>query len=114
MTPGADLAYLIGYEPIVTERLTLLVVGTDGHAALLAPRLERGEAEKARGAAAVAISDWSDGSDQFAAAAQLLGANARYAITDTTMALHVLGLQRARPDTQYVAMSVALPLLGAV
>jgi Xaa-Pro aminopeptidase len=37
---GADLRYLTGYTAHALERLTLLVLSSDGPAVLVAPRLE--------------------------------------------------------------------------
>lgn len=112
-TPGPELAYLTGYEPLVTERLTLLVVRDGRRPALLVPRIERPGAEDAPGAPAVELHDWTDGDDAFAAAAALLaGAAGRWAIGDAAWALHAIGLQRA--GAELVAMTDALPLLRAV
>jgi D-alanyl-D-alanine dipeptidase len=113
-TPGADFAYFTGYVPIITERITLLVIGAEGDRSLLVPVLERSEAEHAPGAPALDIRDWRDGEDQFAAARELLASGGRYAISDAAMALHVLGLQDALPESTFVAMSDALPLLRAI
>jgi Xaa-Pro aminopeptidase len=114
VTPGPDLVYFTGYAPIVTERITLLALRVDEPPALLVPVLERSEAERATGAAAVEITDWRDGEDQFDAARALLSPAGRYAISDNAMALHVLGLQHALPESDLVAMSDALPLLRAI
>src|SRR4051794_21443479 len=111
LTPGADLAYCTGYAPMLTERLTLLVLPTAGTPTLLVPALERGGAE---GVSGVALTDWPDGDDPYAAAAALLAPAGRYAISDAAWAVHVLGLQRARPDSSYIAMTDALPMLRAV
>ena len=35
---GADLPYLTGYEALLTERLTMLVLPVDGEAVLVVPR----------------------------------------------------------------------------
>jgi D-alanyl-D-alanine dipeptidase len=111
LTPGADLAYLTGYAPMISERLTLLVVPASGPPAMLVPALERGGAE---GTAGVTLADWRDGEDPYAAAAALLEPAGRYAIADSAWAVHVLGLQRALPQSSYVAMADALPMLRAV
>ena len=50
VTPGPDLVWLTGYQPTaITERLTVLVLRPDHEPALLAPRLERPDAEAAPG-----------------------------------------------------------------
>jgi Xaa-Pro aminopeptidase len=114
LTPGPDLAYFTGYSPVsINERITMLVLSASAPPAMIVPRLERGDAEAAPGVAAVALSDWRDGEDPYPAAARLLTPG-RYAISDAAWALHVLGLQEALPDTSFVAMSQALPLLRAI
>jgi Xaa-Pro aminopeptidase len=115
ITPGPDLVYLCGYAPpAVTERLTALVIAPGRQPTLVVPRLERPDAEKADGASAVAMVDWLDGSDPYAATAALLSDNGRYAISDGAWALHLLGMQRALPGTAYVSLTDGLPMLRAV
>lgn len=115
ITPGPDLTWLCGYRPAAaTERLTLLVLSPSSEPRLLVPSLERPDAESAPGADAVRISDWRDGQDPYAAATGLLLPNGRYAVSDTTWALHLLGLQEALPLTTYRPLTVVLPLLRAV
>jgi Xaa-Pro aminopeptidase len=115
VTPGPDLEYLAGYNPVaVTERLTMLVVQADREPAMILPVLERPDAEAAPSAGAIALTDWTDGSDPYGAAASLIDPDGRYAISDSAWALQLLGLQDARPKTRYVSMSSALPMLRAV
>src|SRR5262245_38369186 len=40
--------------------------------------------------------------------------DATYAISESAWAMHLLGLQRARPDARFVSLSEALPMLRAV
>ncbi|EDY60476.1 peptidase [Streptomyces sviceus ATCC 29083] len=114
ITPGPDPTWLCGYRPTATtERLTLLVLTPRSEPRLLVPSLERDDAEAAPGANALRISDWRDGQDPYAAATGLLLPNGRYGVSDTTCALHLLGLQ-ALPLTTYRPLTVVLPLLRAV
>ncbi|NUO61570.1 MAG: aminopeptidase P family protein [Hamadaea sp.] len=113
ITPGPDLAYLCGYTPPVTERLTLLAIAADRDPVLVVPRLERGDAEKCPGASHLRLVDWPDGTDPYAVAAEHLGA-AAYAISDSAWAMHVLGLQRTAPHIAYKSMTEVLPMLRAV
>ena len=115
VTPGPDLVWLTGYQPTaITERLTVLVLRPDHEPTLLAPLLERPDVEAAAGAAALAIRDWSDGSDPYAAAGELLDPAGCYAVSDSAWAMHLLGLQDLLPDTRYRAMTQCLPMLRAV
>ena len=82
--------------------------------AMILPILERPDAEAAPSAGTVALTDWTDGNDPYAAAAPLLEPDGRYAISDSAWAMHLLGLQAALPGTRYVSMTSALPMLRAI
>ena len=115
VTPGPDLGYLTGYAPTaVTERLTILVLANDRAPTMVVPRLERPDAERAPGAPAISFVDWLDGTDPYAAAGRFLDPAGRYAISDGAWAMHLLGLQRTLPDSRYVCLTEALPMLRAV
>jgi Xaa-Pro aminopeptidase len=115
VTPGPDLLYFTGYEPIaITERITMLVLQASRDPALIVPSLERPDAEGSPAAATLSVADWSDGSDPYAATAKLLEPDGRYAISDSAWAMHVLGLQQALPESSYVSMTSTLPMLRAV
>jgi len=115
VTPGPDLAYFVGYNPsAATERITMLVLPTEGDPALLVPLLERGDALQSRAADGLEILGWRDGEDEYGVAARLLRASGRYAISDSAWAMHVLGLLRTLPASSYAAFSDVLPMLRAV
>jgi Xaa-Pro aminopeptidase len=115
VTPGPDLLYFTGYQPIaITERITLLALLADRPPAMIVPVLERPDAETAPGAAALTLADWADGSDPYTATAKLLGADGRYAVSDSAWAMHVLGLQQTLPGSTYVSMTSTLPMLRAI
>jgi Xaa-Pro aminopeptidase len=115
VTPGPDLLYFAGYQPIaITERLTMLALRSSGDPSMIVPILERPDAEAAPGAAALSLTDWTDGSDPYAAAAELLDPHGTYAISDSAWAMHVLALQQALPEATYVSMTSTLPMLRAV
>ena len=115
VTPGPDLLYLTGYAPVaITERITMLVVPADGDPAMIVPRLERPDAEASAGAPLLDITDWVDGSDPYEGSARLLTPAGSYAVSDSAWALHLLGLQDRLPDSSYVSMTTALPMLRAV
>ncbi|MFH9173800.1 aminopeptidase P family protein [Streptomyces albogriseolus] len=115
VAPGPDLVWLTGYAPpAVTERLTLLVLAAGREPVLVVPTLEAPDAEKATGAPALALRDWTDGKDPYALTAALLDARGRFGVSDNAWALHLLGLQKTLPGTSYVSLTEALPMLRAV
>ncbi len=114
VTPGPDLVYFTAYAPMISERITMLVIDVARDPVLLVPALERSGAEGAPGVAAIALSEWTDSDDPYRAAAGLLDATGRYAISDSAWALHVLGLERALPQSSYASMTGALPMLRAI
>ena len=114
VTPGPDLAYLCGYRPPGTERLTMLMISEYLEPTLVVPRLERPGAEQAPGAPALHIVDWVDGTDPYPVVARVLRPAGRYGVSDSAWALHLLGLQDALPGAGYAALSPALPMLRAV
>ncbi|MET9951998.1 aminopeptidase P family protein [Streptomyces sp. NPDC006339] len=115
VAPGPDLVYLTGYQPTaITERLTVLVVAPGREPVLVVPTLEAPDAEKAPGAAALTLRDWTDGKDPYAVTAPLLDTDGRFGVSDNAWAMHLLGLQRSLPGTSYVSLTEALPMLRAV
>ncbi|MEW2320334.1 aminopeptidase P family protein [Streptomyces griseoincarnatus] len=115
VAPGPDLVWLTGYAPpAVTERLTLLVLAAGREPVLVVPTLEAPDAEKATGAPALALRDWTDGKDPYALTAALLDDRGRFGVSDNAWALHLLGLQQALPGTSFVSLTDALPMLRAV
>lgn len=114
VAPGPDLVHLTGYQPVNTERLTVLVLTPGQDPVLVVPTLEAPDAEKAVGAPALTLRDWTDGKDPYAVAAPLLDGRGRFAVSDNAWAMHLLGLQRTLPDTSYVSLTEALPMLRAV
>ncbi|MBV9415313.1 MAG: aminopeptidase P family protein [Solirubrobacterales bacterium] len=115
VAPGPDLVYFTGYSPmVIAERITMLVIDVAREPAMIAPTLELAGVEEAPGAPAITLTGWEDGDDPYRTVAGLLEAVGRYAISDSAWAMHVLGLQRALPQSSYVAMSMALPMLRAI
>ncbi|WP_203901404.1 aminopeptidase P family protein [Virgisporangium aliadipatigenens] len=115
VAPGPDLVWLTGYRPTAeTERLTLLVLRPDEQPALVVPALERPDAEAAPAAGALRMVPWQDGTDPCREVSQLLRFGGRYGVSDATWAMHLLALQRVRPDTAYRPLTQCLPMLRAV
>jgi len=106
---GADLVYLTGYAAMPLERLTMLVLGREGLATLIAPRLEAMAAaiSPAGAAGLVEIAAWDETDDAHQLAAGRLdsaiggGASGRVLVSDTLWAMHVLALQRAMPGRRF-------------
>jgi Xaa-Pro aminopeptidase len=115
VAPGPDLMYFTGYAPIaITERITMLVISATRDPAMIVPILERPDAEDAPAATVLTLHDWTDGDDPYAKTAELLDERGRYAISDSAWAMHVLGLQRTLPQSGYLSMTTALPMLRAI
>ncbi|MET9534783.1 aminopeptidase P family protein [Streptomyces sp. NPDC006649] len=115
VAPGPDLVHLTGYRPTAaTERMTLLVITAGQDPVLVVPALEAADAEHAVGAPALTLLDWTDGKDPYGIAAALLSPDGRFAVSDNGWAMHLLGLQRALPDSSYLSLTEALPMLRAV
>jgi Xaa-Pro aminopeptidase len=115
VSPGPDLVWLTGYRPTaITERLTLLVLRHDGNPTLVVPTLERPDAERADGVKGIEVVDWADATDPYQAVARLLRPDGTYGISDSTWALHVLGLQDSLPGTTFRSLTKALPMMRAV
>jgi Xaa-Pro aminopeptidase len=115
VTPGPDLVWLTGYQPTaITERLTMLVLSTDNEPTLLVPILERPDVEDAEGAGSVSLVDWPDGTDPYEIASPLLRPDGEFGISDSAWAMHLLGLQRALPQSRYRSLTESLPMMRAV
>jgi D-alanyl-D-alanine dipeptidase len=115
VTPGPDLVWLTAYQPTaITERLTMLVLTPQQRPTLLVPALERPDAEAAEGAPCLEIMDWPDGSDPYELARDFLNQDARFGVSDSAWAMHLLGLQHVLPRTSYQALTQSMPMLRAV
>ena len=115
VTPGPDMVWLTGYQPTaITERLTVLVLAPGKEPTLLVPALERPDAEAAEGAKGLALEDWADATDPYAAAATLLRPDGAYGVSDSAWALHLLGLQARLPGSKYRSLTESLPMMRAV
>ena len=115
VTPGPDLVWLTGYQPTaITERLTVLVLASGQEPTLLIPALERPDAEAAEGAKGLALEDWADATDPYAAAADLMRPDGAYGVSDSAWALHLLGLQARLPGSRYRSLTECLPMIRAI
>ncbi len=108
---GADLRWLIGYDAMALERLTLLVVPRDGNPAMLVPRLETPRASLAPGVAAslVRLVAWDETADPFGLVPGLVGRPmGRLLASDRLWATFLLRLQAAFPGAPFGLASTAL------
>lgn len=102
VTPGSDLRYLTGYDAMPLERLTCLVLPSEGDPVLVVPRLERPAAEASGAGDAVEIRDWPEGEDPVALVAGLLPGARRVAVDDHMWAEKVLRFRDAMPGVEQV------------
>ena len=107
LSVGPDLPWLIGYEAMPLERLTMLVVPRESDATLVVPRLEvpRVTPDPAN----FSVRGWTETEDPIAIVAELVGPAATAAIGNRTWSQFLVGLQRSLPS---VAFSNASAVLG--
>ena len=113
--PGSDLAYLAGYRIGTSERLTGLVLTSDGTSTLVVPALE---APRARAAApGLELREWQETEDPHALVASLVGSEGRtrrtaaIAIGDQLWAAFLLRLQALLPGQRFrPASEITRPL----
>ena len=92
---GADLPYFTGYEAMQTERLTMLVVPTDGEACLFIPELEAPRVDL-RGHL-FEIRPWTETDDPVGLVANEVAGWGRGLIGDHTWATFAIGIQERVP-----------------
>jgi Xaa-Pro aminopeptidase len=104
ITPGADLRYLTGYDATRLERLTALVVPTDGEATLVVPELERPAAfASPAGSLGLPVADWEETADPYQLVASLLPAGlATIAVDNHMWAEQVLRITTTLPAARLV------------
>jgi Xaa-Pro aminopeptidase len=102
IAPGSDLRYLLGEAGGSFERLTTLVLPAgDGVPALVVPKLEApGYAHVPTDDLGVELVTWVDGENPHRMVADRLGRTGRVAVSDNTMALHVLAFRDALGDAE--------------
>ena len=109
---GPDLPWLIGYEAMPLERLTMLVVPVDAQPTLVVPRLEAPRVVDRDGL--FTIDAYDEGTDPVALVARLVGHRGSVAVGDRTWARFVLDLQTALAHTSWVKASLITAALRAV
>jgi len=114
ITPGADLEYLCGYDPLRLERLTALVVRAEGDPAVIVPELERPLAERAGLASLAEILSWGDTDDPYGTVRDLVGSGQRLACSDRMWAAHLLRLQAAFSGVEFISASTVIGPLRSI
>ncbi len=120
--PGADLRWLIGYEAMPLERLTMLVVPATGRATLVVPRLEVAAARTASGVehGVVDLASWEETDDPVDLVARVdgvegaAGRGAQLLVADRLAAAFLLRIQSRLPGAGYGLASAVLSDLRAV
>ena len=93
VAPGSDLTYLTGYRIFSSERLTCLVLASDGSATLVVPELEGPRA--ADRAPELPRATWTETADPYALVASLVAQPGALAVSDQMWASFALRLQSA-------------------
>lgn len=118
--PGTALRYLTGYDAMVSERLTALVLPAAGIPFLLVPELERtGAARSPAVLAGLELVTWAESQDPTAVVAGRLattpaGAQRTVAVDDAMQARQVLRLAAAMPGTRQVLAGTVLDPIRVV
>ncbi len=120
LSVGPDLPWLIGYQAMPLERLTMLVVPVDGPPTLVIPAFEVPRVVPHPDL--FTIEGWGETEDPVANVVSALGRSARtasgaavrLAVGDHTWARFVVDLQRAMPKAQWVRGAEVVGPLRAV
>jgi Xaa-Pro aminopeptidase len=112
LSVGPDLPWLIGYEAMAQERLTMLVVPADDDAELFIPSFEVPRVVERPGV--FSIRGWTETEDPVRLVADKIGARGRAAVGDHTWSRFLVGLQRETPHTTWMAAGDVIGPLRAV
>jgi Xaa-Pro aminopeptidase len=105
--PSADLRYLVGYNALPLERLTMLVIPAEGRPTLVVPELEEARAVECGADRDAPLAIWREAEDPIQLVRELLedaGAHdGTLALQDRLWTSFTLGLQAALPEADWVA-----------
>ncbi len=109
LSVGSDLPYLTGYKAMPLERLTMLVLPTEGDATLVVPGLEapRVEADDVP----MAVLGWGELEDPIAIVDGHLGSAANVLIGDETWSRFLVDLQSADTNRSFAKASDLMAVL---
>ena len=113
ISPGADLRYLTGYNALPLERLTCLVLPTDGEPFLVVPELERAAAHASpAGSLGIEITGWAETEDPYALiAARLPRRTACVGVDNHMWAEKTIAFRTALPAVRQVLAGTVLNAL---
>ncbi|MSZ89342.1 MAG: aminopeptidase P family protein, partial [Actinobacteria bacterium] len=112
LSVGADLPWLIGYEAMPLERLTMLVVPRDGDVTLVVPRLEVARVNEEPDV--FGIRPWGETDDPIAIVSDLMGSASTAAIGNRTWAQFLVALHRRNPALNVTTTSSVIGPLREV
>src|SRR5262245_8580472 len=116
--PSADLVHLTGYDPPLTERLTLLVLPAKGEPRLVVPRLEAPLARGHLGDLEVEVAAWDETEDPVALVRDHLAdagvADGLLGVGDRLWSTFLLRLQAALPGADFTAASTVTRALRVI
>ena len=113
LSSGADLPWLTGYTAMPLERLTMLIVPSEGDAVLVVPRLEAARVEPHP--ELFSVRAWSETQNPVELVTGVVGRSRRkLAIGDRTWATFLLALQRDLPRSTWATASTVVGPLRAV
>jgi Xaa-Pro aminopeptidase len=105
--PSADLRYLVGYNALPLERLTMLVLPAEGSPSLLVPELEEARAVECGADRVAPLTTWAETEDPIglvrAALADAGADTGTLALQDRLWTTFTLSLQAAMPDASWIA-----------
>jgi Xaa-Pro aminopeptidase len=101
LSAGSDLPYFSGYEAVPLERLTMLVVPSEGDSTMFVPELEAARVEPGP----FELVPWAETQDPIRMVARAAGPTRRAAIGDHTWAAFLVGLQAEMPNTTWTVAS---------
>ncbi len=119
LTPGADLRYLTGYDAMLSERLTCLVVPRSGAPTLIAPTLEKSLAVASVAAQlGVEVRAWEEVDNPSEMVVGLIPRPSdrprAIAVADRMWAQHLFGIHRAAPQAKLTSAATIMAALRMV
>ena len=112
LSVGHDMPYLVGYQAMPLERLTMLIIPSQGKATLIIPRLEAPRVQDLGDL--FELLPWGETEDPVALTHKCLGDARSVAVGDQMWARFLVELLALRPNAQYVRAQQLMKSLRAV